>query len=123
MCGAIRIEVNGPLRDVVNCHCGQCRRWHGNVAAYTNAALRHVKIAGRRHLKWYRSSHFARRGFCSRCGSSLFWRRDGAGTLGIAAGCLETPTGLKTIRHIFTAHAGDYYRVADRLEKLAHGMA
>ena len=26
LCGAVRYEVRGPLRDVVNCHCGQCRR-------------------------------------------------------------------------------------------------
>jgi hypothetical protein len=27
LCGAVRFEVLGPLRDVVLCHCGECRRW------------------------------------------------------------------------------------------------
>ena len=73
LCGAIRYAVRGPLRPVVNCHCGQCLRWHGNFGAYSAADWDDVTVAGRRHLKWYDSSSFARRGFCRRCGSSLFW--------------------------------------------------
>ena len=29
-CGAVRYEVRGPLREVIDCHCGQCRRTHGH---------------------------------------------------------------------------------------------
>ena len=29
MCGAIRYEIDGPLRDAGNCHCSMCRRAHG----------------------------------------------------------------------------------------------
>ena len=38
LCGAVHYQIRGPLRPVVNCHCGQCLRTHGNVAAYTSAA-------------------------------------------------------------------------------------
>jgi len=24
-CGAVRYDVSGPLRDVVNCHCNMCQ--------------------------------------------------------------------------------------------------
>ena len=34
LCGAVRYQIRGALRDVWNCHCGQCRRAHGHVAAY-----------------------------------------------------------------------------------------
>ncbi len=122
LCGAVRYEVRGPLRPVVNCHCGQCRRWHGHFGAYTNAATADVTVKGKTHLKWFKSSSFARRGFCKTCGSSLFWQRLGADTLSIAAGTLDARTGLKTVRHIFMAHRGDYYAVPDRLEKLPGTM-
>jgi len=62
-CGAVRFTVSGKLRDVVDCHCGQCRRFHGHVAAYTNAVLADVAFAEKRGLRWYRSSSFAQRGF------------------------------------------------------------
>jgi hypothetical protein len=122
LCGAVRFEVRGALRDVVNCHCGQCRKFHGHYAAYTNAALTDIAITGKRQLKWYRSSDFARRGFCGKCGSSLFWHRLKGATISIAAGAFDPPTNLKTTRHIFVAHKGDYYRIADRLERLPGTM-
>jgi hypothetical protein len=111
------------MRGVVHCHCGQCRRWHGHVGAYTNAAVKNVTLTGGRHLKWYRSSGFARRGFCARCGSSLFWRHDKADTMSIAAGTLDAPTGLRSVANIFVAHRGDYYRITDRLRRIPGTMA
>jgi len=30
LCDAVRYEVSGPLRDVVNRHCTMCQRLHGN---------------------------------------------------------------------------------------------
>jgi hypothetical protein len=122
LCGAVRYEVHGKLREVVNCHCGQCRKFHGHFAAYSNAAVRDLALSGRANLKWFRSSSFARRGFCKRCGSSLFWQRLKSPTISIAAGTLDAPTGLKTVRHIFVKDVGDYYKIADRLERLPGTM-
>jgi hypothetical protein len=118
----VRYEVRGPLRQVVNCHCGQCRKFHGHYGAYSNVATKAISITGYRNLKWYRSSSFARRGFCKECGSSLFWERLRSGTISIAAGTLDAPTRLRTIRHIFVAHMGDYYRITDKLQKLPGTM-
>ena len=121
LCGAVRYEIHGPLRDVVNCHCGQCRRTHGNVAAYTSAARADLVLTEDRGLKWYRSSKAARRGFCGDCGASLFWEPAGEARIAIAAGGIDAPSGLTTLRHIFVAHKGDYYEIADGLEALAEG--
>jgi hypothetical protein len=120
-CGAVRFTVSGVLRDVVNCHCGQCRRFHGHVGAYTNAARADFRFVEERGLRWYRSSSFAQRGFCGECGSSLFWQGDGGDTISIAAGCLDVPTGLHTVGHIFVAHRGDYYEITDGLAQHADG--
>lgn len=74
-------------------------------------------------LRWYHSSKKARRGFCSRCGSSLFWDRFDASTLGIAAGALNQPTGLRTLTHIYTEDLADYYCLNDVLEKRPEGLS
>ena len=42
LCGAVRYEVRGPLRQVVNCHCGQCRKFHGHYGAYSSAAAKDI---------------------------------------------------------------------------------
>lgn len=121
LCRAVRYEIRGPLRDVVNCHCGQCLRTHGHVAAYTSAARADLVLTEDRGLKWYASSDFARRGFCGDCGASLFWERLDDDRIGVAAGGIDSPSGLTTVRHIFTAHKGDYYEIADGLEALPEG--
>ena len=122
LCGAVRYRVRGPLRGVVNCHCGQCLRSHGHHAAYSAAARDDVELIESGGLKWHRSSDAARRGFCGECGSRLFWERDGSERISIAAGSFDRPSGLRTIRNIFVADKGDYYEIEDGLEALARGM-
>lgn len=122
LCGAVRYRLRGLLRPVVDCHCSMCLKWHGHVGAYSDADDSDLAVEGDDALAWYRSSDFATRGFCRRCGSSLFWKRDGAARTSIAAGTLDQPTGLETVRHIFTEHLADYYAIADGLEQLPRGM-
>ena len=121
LCGAVTYEVHGPMRDVVNCHCGQCRRTHGHVAAYSRVQRADLVMTETRGLKWYKSSDTARRGFCQDCGASLFWDRLHGETTSVAAGTLDEPTGLRTIRNIFVSHKGDYYTIDDGLEALPEG--
>jgi hypothetical protein len=121
LCGAVAYELRGPLRDVVNCHCGQCLRTHGNVAAYSAVAREDLALTEDRGLKWYRSSETARRGFCGDCGASLFWAADGRDYVAVAAGTLDPPTGLKTVGNIYVASKSDYYDITDGLEALPEG--
>jgi len=111
LCGGVRYEVSGPLRDVIECHCTMCRRTHGHVAAYTVAPKHALRIVESRGLTWYVSSAFARRGFCNECGASLFWERPAGELVSIAAGTLDPPTGLTTTLQIFVEEAGDYYTI------------
>jgi hypothetical protein len=114
LCGAVRYEVDGQLRDVSVCHCVECRRWHGHVGAYTAAprdALRVVAEGGLRWIDSPESDAHARRGFCGECGSSLFWDAPDRPTISIAAGTLDPPTGRKTVEHIYTESASDYYEL------------
>lgn len=111
LCGAVRYEAIGALREVVVCHCRMCRKAHGHVGAYTASARDALRLVEARGLKWYRSSAQARRGFCSECGATLFWDGDGRDTMSIAAGTLDEPTGLATALQIHVASAGDYYAV------------
>ncbi len=108
-CGAVRYTISGPMRQVVECHCESCRRITGSLWHATGAKRDHVKIEDTDGaLSWYRSSEQIHRGFCGRCGSSLFFSRDGADTITITAGTLDQPTGLNLMMRIFTDDAADY---------------
>ena len=114
LCGAIRFDVQGPLRPVINCHCSQCRKWTGHFVAATAAWQTDLEIHDPdKALKWYESSAEARRGFCARCGASLFWQQEGADTITILAGSLDGNTGLTTAAQIYVDDKGDYYTLSD----------
>ena len=78
LCGAVRYEVVGPLRDVENCHCSRCRRINGHFGAYTAAASAALTLTEACGLSWYVADG-RERGFCASCGASLFWRPIDAG--------------------------------------------
>ena len=115
LCGAVRYEVTGALRDVVLCHCRMCRKSHGHVGAYTAAPKNALHLIESRGLKWYRSSDIARRAFCSECGGTLFWEGTEAESISIAAGTLDAPTALKTVVQIYVKDKGDNYDLDDAI--------
>lgn len=119
LCGAVRYEIHGAPTGVSACHCGMCRRHHGALGVFTGAPVVAYRIEGAEHVVWYRSSPEAERGFCRQCGSKLFWRQIDSERMDVTMGSLDRPTGLRLESHIWIAHRGDYYEIADGLPK--HG--
>ena len=121
LCGQVQFEIHGELRDVVNCHCSKCRKFHGNYGAYTSVKVENLIISEQNSLKWYRSiadeTPNVYRGFCSNCGSSLFWHPKDQPSISIAAGSLGSPTNLKTIGHIWCSQVSDFYKIGDDLPR------
>jgi hypothetical protein len=113
LCGAVRFEALGPLRPIIACHCGQCRKQTGTYVAATACAASDLRILKDEGLAWYSSSAEAERGFCERCGSGLFWRSKGSDTISIFAGALDGPTGLSIEKHIYVADKPDWYDIHD----------
>ena len=115
LCGAVSFKIFGDLRQVVNCHCGQCLHTHGHFGAYSSVEKNKFKFVNDAGLKWFRSSNEARRGFCQECGASLFWERLGGSTISISAGMLDLDQEVKTIGHIYCSDKPAYYEIADDL--------
>lgn len=109
LCGGTAYEARGPLREVLVCHCRECRASSGHVFATTSAPLDGFRLIRNETLTWFRASAVARRGFCGTCGSSLFWQPDAEPRISIAAGSLDGPTGLAVAEIWFPEEAGDYY--------------
>ncbi len=117
LCGAVRYQVKGPLRGIVNCHCGMCQRLHGNFGPHSKARKANISILKDDGLSWYQTSAVARRGFCRECGSGIFWEPFELDATGIIAGTLDGPTRLDTIGHIFVAEKPDFYEITDDLPR------
>ena len=77
--------------------------------AATAADPRDMKYAATDTLRWFSPEPTVEYGFCSNCGSSVFWRVIGAtDSISICAGLLDTPTGLRTVSAWWLSEASDY---------------
>ncbi|WP_380055683.1 GFA family protein [Falsihalocynthiibacter sp. SS001] len=119
LCGEVAFEIEGALNPPVACHCSQCRKTSGHYWCAAQAVESGLKLTKSSTLTWFRSSDYAKRGFCNACGSSLFWKMDTETTISVAMGALEPPTDMKIRAHIFVADKGDYYEIEDGPEQLA----
>jgi hypothetical protein len=104
LCGDVRFTVDWPSKWVAHCHCTLCQRAHG--AAFVtwfgmaNERARIDDVAG--SLRWFESSPGAERGFCARCGGSLFFRSERwPGEIHIARANLEGDADRAPMAHVF----------------------
>ena len=98
LCSAVRFHTRGRLREVLACHCSQCRRQTGLYYAATSVSNDRLTVEGSDGVTWYPATAQAERGFCSRCGSALFWRFQGEPDTSILAGAFDQPSGLAVLQ-------------------------
>lgn len=118
LCGRVKYRINGPLTDVLNCHCSMCRKLH--ASAFRTRAKVATKdwewVSGEDTVKFYESSPGEHKGFCSECGSSLLTRFDNnAEIIGFPLGTLDTDPGVKATRHVFVGSKAPWYDITDTL--------
>lgn len=88
LCGAVTLRVGHDSPSVSACHCSMCRRWTGGPF-FTLECHQAPEIDGAEHVRAYASSDWAERGFCSRCGSHLFYRLKDAPFYALPVGLFE----------------------------------
>ena len=120
ICGAVKYEIVGACRDIIACHCIQCRKFTGHFTAVTATLPENLKIIHAEGLRWYRApAEESQRGFCKYCGSTLFWKPDTGDRISVYAGTIDDQSGLKLTSHIFVEEKGDYYEIEDDAEQYA----
>lgn len=117
LCGSVSFEAEGVEAHLHGCHCGMCRRWTGGPALA--AAVQSVIFSGAEHITRYASSDWAERGFCSRCGSHLFYRLKPADQYIIWMGAFDDTSGFELATEIYIddkpgayAFAGEHPRLS-----------
>ena len=117
LCDAVRFEARGAPSGVNHCHCVQCQRASGAAlltwATWPRASVRIARGAAAD----FESSPGVKRSFCARCGSTLFWRREGLipEELDIAAGTIDQADALAPQDHIFVKSRRRWMPLCDGL--------
>jgi len=110
LCGAVSYRVDGQLQPVLHCHCQNCRRTSGSYVAAARALTQDLNITDPQgQVRWH-DLGYARYGFCSQCGSSLFWRAADHGELtSIMTGTLDDDSELELSGIWFASQAQPHH--------------
>lgn len=104
LCGDLRFTATLPSKWMAHCHCTLCQRAHGaGVVTWVGFEASQVGIDDpQARLQWYESTPGAERGFCRRCGSTLFFRSTRwPGELHVVRSNFDTPLDREPQLHVF----------------------
>jgi len=119
LCGAVRFRGEGAASGVTPCHCGQCRRWAGGGPFMPVHFKDGVTVEAGETLAWFASSDRGERGFCTRCGSSLFWRRPGEPRRwAVNASTLPEDPERRITAHVWVDDQPGWYAFADEAPRM-----
>ena len=114
LCGAVRYRAAAaPINERV-CHCRLCQKVLG---ASFNARIlfRADEVTIEGAPDFVHTSPDLKRGFCPRCGTTLFSHRLSASAIGVTAGSLDDPSLFKPQMHIFVASKQPWLTIDDGL--------
>ncbi|MBW2529311.1 MAG: GFA family protein [Deltaproteobacteria bacterium] len=120
LCGAVSYTAKEVESMMAACHCGMCRRWTGGP--FLSITAKDVAWTGEDKIKTFTSSPWAERGFCSECGTTLFYRVTAAGphqgVAHIGYGTLDDQSGFEMGLEFFIDIKPDAYDFAGERKRL-----
>ncbi|MEM9471851.1 MAG: GFA family protein [Pseudomonadota bacterium] len=116
MCGAVRFSANAKKPSVVACHCDMCRRW--SAGPFMSVSCNEVAFENSEAIGRIRSSDWAERGFCSKCGSNLFYHIVEASDYQMAAGLFDDQSKLRMSLQLFTDFKPELYDFANETKMM-----
>ena len=120
LCGALQFDADLPSLWIAHCHCSLCRRAHGAAfVTWVGFAAERCRIEDTEGaLHWYASSPGAERGFCGRCGSTLFFRSSRwPGELHIVRANFRDELDRQPQAHVYYDTHVNWYAVGDALPR------
>lgn len=77
-----------------------------------------VRFESEADLGIYRSSDWGERGFCRKCGTSLFWRTHSKEHYNVPVSAFDDPGPVKLANEIFIDEKPDFYTFANDTHKM-----
>jgi hypothetical protein len=122
LCGAVRFEIHGGLRNIVYCHCSQCRKAQGSAFAANGIvdSKRFRIVRGEDRLTAYESTPGQFKYFCSLCGSPIMSTRPAVPEqVRVRLGTIESDITERPQAHIFVSSKARWDTICDDLPQYA----
>ncbi|MEZ8055320.1 GFA family protein [Vibrio sp. 10N.222.54.F12] len=117
LCGSVELEVEYASNELGACHCSMCRNWSGGPMLAIDCADS-VKISGESNVVRYKSSDWAERGFCGKCGTHLFYFLVPNNQYHLPVGLLMSGDDYKLTHQIFIDEKPEYYEFKNETQNM-----
>lgn len=117
LCGAVKVSIGGDQTHVGACHCSMCRRWSGGPLMAIDCGT-DVAFEGEDSIAVFDSSPWAERGFCTKCGSNLFYRIKQGQSYIMLAGLFDDIDGFSFASQVFIDEKPDYYAFSNKTKDM-----
>jgi hypothetical protein len=101
LCGAVSFSAEEVKSEISACHCRMCQRISGGI-----------------FITIYRSSDWAERGFCNKCGTHLFYRILESNEYDMCIGTFDDLSDFILTSEIFIDRKPDAYALAGEHPRL-----
>lgn len=111
LCGKVKFEIHGPIRNVIYCHCSQCRKAQGSAFATNGIVVSdEFKIVrGEENLTGYESTPGQTKYFCSTCGSPIISKTvSRPDQVRVRLGTIESNISERPQAHIFVTSKANW---------------
>lgn len=116
LCGKVEFAISYESKTFDSCHCSMCRRWGGGPAFAV--AVDGIEFKNHDSVKVYDSSDWAERGFCSDCGSHLFYRLKNGSYTCVFLGLLEHQSEFAFTTQIYVDHKPASYDFSNKTKMM-----
>ncbi len=120
-CGQLKFHYTPPSAYIAHCHCGDCRQAHGaGFITWVGIDSKQFHLDDDSTLKWFGEVETGRRGFCSECGTTLFFESSlWPGQMAVTRASLPEEIDREPSQHGFYDLRANWIPVInDELEKL-----
>ena len=116
LCGNVKITAGKINPKFTVCHCESCRSWGGGPFFAVQCGT-DVTIEGH-SIKSYESSAWASRGFCSNCGTHLYYKLKNSGEYNMPVGIFQNLKDLEMSMQYFSDQRPGYYCFSNETKEM-----
>jgi hypothetical protein len=120
LCKSVTIEAADHV-DMNACHCGMCRRWGGGPFFSVHCGSE-IRTGGAENVTVFKSSDWAERAFCARCGTHLYYRLVPTGEYIVSAGLFQDGPEFTFAQQIFVDKKPRNYDFANQTVQLTEAQ-
>jgi hypothetical protein len=117
LCGKVKLRAKTVNPHVHACHCNMCRLWNGGPTMSVHCGT-DVSFTNEEQITIYQSCAWAELGFCSNCGSHLFYRSIDNGEYIMQTGSFDSEQEFVLDQQIFIDEKPAFYSLANKTRDL-----